>query len=355
MERFVSLVRPSDWDHAPVGPHQGSHCANYQWLALSGNTANPRQNAPRVHALRSERSGWPAGPGRSHHLLPTSTSVLRRRPGSSSRRSPSNHPKLAGHRSEQSGALRARSAWTDVADRIAHFSEYFRSAEHSAQQPPSKLRRYEREFKSGQINVLNCSTTMEMGVDIGSVSHVMMTNLPPSIANYRQRVGRAGRRGQALSLAFTFCRDRPLERDAFRDPIKYLARTMLAPSVALQSTVVVQRHVNAFLFSAFITERGADALKMETGPFFGCLEDVGVAEQIDNPASHFAAWLRDPRISIRYDDDLIKLTRKSFLEGDGGVYEVAAQAIEKAREAFAHQWRVVQELASARGDDKACD
>ena len=248
--------------------------------------------------------------------------------------------------------MRAIGAWTDVGDRIAHFSEYFRSAEHSAQQPPSKLRRYENEFKSGEINVLNCSTTMEMGVDIGSVSHVMMTNLPPSIANYRQRVGRAGRRGQPLSLAFTFCRDRPLERDAFRDPVKYLKRTMAAPSVALQSVVVVQRHVNAFLFAAFVAERGGNALKMEAGPFFGCPEDVGSAEQPNNFAAQCTAWLRDPTTFATFADDLRRLTRGSVLEDDSGVGEMAALAMEKARQDFVSQWRVIQELATGRGDDR---
>jgi hypothetical protein len=79
--------------------------------------------------------------------------------------------------------LRDKGAWTNISDRIALFANYARSAEHSAQQDSGRLRRYEREFKVGKINILNCSTTMEMGVDIGSVSSVMMTNVPPSIAN----------------------------------------------------------------------------------------------------------------------------------------------------------------------------
>ncbi|MGA8292058.1 MAG: hypothetical protein WB820_06075, partial [Rhodoplanes sp.] len=74
--------------------------------------------------------------------------------------------------------VRDKGAWTDISDRIALFADYARSAEHSAQQDSGRLRRYEREFKAGKINILNCSTTMEMGVDIGSVSSVMMTNVP---------------------------------------------------------------------------------------------------------------------------------------------------------------------------------
>lgn len=248
--------------------------------------------------------------------------------------------------------LRSRGAWTDVGDRIAQFSDYFRSAEHSAQQPPIKLRRYETEFKAGAINVLNCSTTMEMGVDIGSVSHVMMTNLPPSIANYRQRVGRAGRRGQPLSMAFTFCRDRPLEREAFRDPARFLRRTLAAPTVALQSNVIVQRHINALLFAAFTREHGGNALHMDAGPFFGCKAPVGSDEEADHAAARMAAWARDPQTRARFAEPLLRLTRGSRLEGDTGVCEATATAMDRAREAFADTWRVVQALAAARGDDR---
>ena len=161
--------------------------------------------------------------------------------------------------------LRERGVWSNINDRIALFAPYFRSAEHSAQQPPYRLRRYETEFKAGLINILNCSTTMEMGVDIGSVSHVMMTNVPPSLASYRQRVGRAGRRQQAVATAFTFCKDRPLDRATFRDPIAFLGRAVRAARVALDSGVIVQRHANALIFSAFVRQLAGDAFKMQAG------------------------------------------------------------------------------------------
>lgn len=57
--------------------------------------------------------------------------------------------------------------------------------------------------------MLSCSTTMEMGVDIGGISEVVMNNVPPKSANYLQRAGRAGRRSESKALALTFA---PLTR-----------------------------------------------------------------------------------------------------------------------------------------------
>ncbi|HEY5071764.1 MAG TPA: DEAD/DEAH box helicase [Caulobacteraceae bacterium] len=250
--------------------------------------------------------------------------------------------------------LRARGAWGDISDRIALFSDYFRSAEHSAQQQPARLRRYETEFKAGAINVLNCSTTMEMGVDIGSVSHVMMTNLPPNIANYRQRVGRAGRRGQPLSMAFTFCKDRPLDRDAFLNPLRYLGREVRAPQVALSSSVIVQRHVNALLFAGYMREHGGNAMKMQAGPFFGCGDAIGAIEDADNAAARMVDWIRSPDTHQVLGPQVVALTLGTALEVDLGIYEAAAAALHQAREAFAAEWSVIQDLAGGVGaNDKA--
>lgn len=64
------------------------------------------------------------------------------------------------------------------------------------------------EEKTRCIDMVNVTTTMEVGVDIGSLEAIYQGNMSPTRYNYQQRVGRGGRRGQAFSTAFTFCRGR---------------------------------------------------------------------------------------------------------------------------------------------------
>ncbi len=251
-------------------------------------------------------------------------------------------------------ALRERGLWGDISDELATFNEYFRSAEHSAQQPPERLRRYERQFREGRVNVLNCSTTMEMGVDIGSVSQVLNTNLPPSIANYRQRVGRAGRRRQPLALGFTLCKDRPLDRDAFADPISFLRRQVRAPRVALDSGVIVQRHVNAWLFGRFAHDHiDEDAVKLQAGGFFGCPSAARAPPAAEPPASLFLEWLARPSTAAQVAAPLAVLVRGSVLEGDPSIQQACADALKAARDAFVAEWSAIQQLLQERPADRA--
>src|SRR5690606_24620599 len=109
--------------------------------------------------------------------------------------------------------------WTDLSDRIVEFGEtlYYLIGEHSAQQPRPVLQDLELAFKAHKLNLLSCSTTMEMGIDIGSLTAVSMNNAPPLPANYRQRAGRAGRRGQSRALSLTLCQNSPHGEALFRD------------------------------------------------------------------------------------------------------------------------------------------
>lgn len=115
--------------------------------------------------------------------------------------------------------LRKAALWSDVMDLVIEGGNYFRAAEHSAQQSKSKLDVYEALFKTGKLNLLSCSTTMEMGVDIGGISVVAMNNVPPHPANYLQRAGRAGRRREGRSLALAVCKNTPHDQSVFNSPL----------------------------------------------------------------------------------------------------------------------------------------
>ncbi|MBX5168783.1 DEAD/DEAH box helicase [Rhizobium sp. NZLR1b] len=251
---------------------------------------------------------------------------------------------------ERVADLKQAGIWINISDRLALFVDYFRSAEHSAQQESQRLRDYERDFKDGRINILNCSTTMEMGVDIGSVSTVMMTNVPPSIANYRQRVGRAGRRRQPFSMAFTFCRDRPLDREAFSNPLAYLERSMSPPKVALNSRPIVQRHVNAYLLRQYMLSRGGDALKLTIGALMGCPVKVLEGRAENSPVSQFLHWLGEPSTAVASQQHLKKLVARSVLETENTLIEDCRVAMQQVEEVFVHEWEGLRQLARDEGE-----
>lgn len=77
--------------------------------------------------------------------------------------------------------LRSENVWTDINDRVVEGGFYYRTAEHSAQQSSERLQSYEKMFKNGQLNVLNCSTTMEMGVDTDRVMTLASRNQQATI------------------------------------------------------------------------------------------------------------------------------------------------------------------------------
>ncbi len=145
-----------------------------------------------------------------------------------------------------------------------------RVEEHTAQLDSEKGRDYQDGFKSGSINVLSCSTTFEMGIDLGDLQAIVMSNMPPAVANYRQRAGRAGRRAGGTAFILTWASDRPHDQTYFNTPAEIISGHVHVPYLALENHLIRQRHVNAILLSAFLRHlRAQNALELSrVGPFF---------------------------------------------------------------------------------------
>mgnify|MGYP004461177407 CR=1 FL=1 len=123
--------------------------------------------------------------------------------------------------------------------------------EHTAQLSSDKAYEYQKKFKDKEINVLSCSTTFEMGVDVGSLETVFMRNMPPSPANYAQRAGRAGRSLKSAAYAITFCPNSSHDLNYFKNPTDMIEGTIVPPVLNVSNEKIVIRHVLASAFSFF--------------------------------------------------------------------------------------------------------
>ena len=134
--------------------------------------------------------------------------------------------------------------------------KHIEAREHTAQINNEDRKKRESDFRDGKISILNCSPTMELGIDISTLNVVHLRNVPPNPANYAQRGGRAGRSGQA-ALILTFCSNySPHDRHYFNNPVAMVSGVVSPPKIDLINEELLTSHLNAL----YLTEVGLSSL-----------------------------------------------------------------------------------------------
>lgn len=128
--------------------------------------------------------------------------------------------------------------------------------EHTAQVSPDDREEREERFRSGDLPLLFCSPTMELGVDIAQLNLVNLRNVPPTPANYAQRSGRAGRGGQP-AMVFTYCAGRsPHDQYFYRSPSRMVDGVVAPPRIDLGNRDLIRSHIHAIWMEAATPDLG---------------------------------------------------------------------------------------------------
>lgn len=126
-----------------------------------------------------------------------------------------------------------------------------RAEEHTAQWTPKTGAEVQSKFIKGEINLLSCSTTFELGVDVGDLQAVLMRNMPPTTANYIQRAGRAGRRTDSAAYVLTFSQRRSHDLSYYAEPEKMVSGKLKPPYTPLSNEKIIRRHLHSIVFADF--------------------------------------------------------------------------------------------------------
>src|SRR5260370_14853021 len=153
----------------------------------------------------------------------------------------------------------------DRAGRVSHDGHYralyqqtapvpLVAREHTAQWTGLEAADIQQRFLAGEVNVLSCSTTFGLGVDVGALSAVLLRNMPPSTAHYIPRAGRPGSRSGTAALVVTYAQRRSHDLSRYQAPESMLTGQVRAPYVPLGNPRIDRRHAHSVALAAFFRD-----------------------------------------------------------------------------------------------------
>lgn len=137
------------------------------------------------------------------------------------------------------------------------------SAEHTGLLSREGREKLEDSFKHRKLltdpNLLSCTPTLEMGIDIGGLSSAILCSVPPNQANYLQRIGRAGRK-DGNSFLLTVASGTAHDQYFYADPKDMISGNVSAPYIYLNAPAVLERQFVAFCFDTWIRQKNPESI-----------------------------------------------------------------------------------------------